>query len=133
MKTLRILLLALIALVVLLPSPEGASGTTMGYPDSMASLGDSLTRAKYPEPTLPGDQPQYSWSTGDNSSVQSHYYRILQQNSLISGSNYNDAVSGANMALLNAQAGLAVSQGVEYVTILMGGNDVCTFTISGSS
>ena len=124
----RFLLLGLLALAALLlpPSPKSASGLTAGYPDSMASLGDSITRATNPEPFLLGDQPQYSWSTGDNSAVESHYYRILQQNSLISGNNYNDAVSGARMTDLNGQAQSAVSQGVEYVTILMGANDVCT-------
>lgn len=126
MRYLRFALLGLLALAVLLPSPKPVSGTTTGYPDSMASLGDSITRAANPEPSLLGDQPQYSWSTGDNSAVESHYYRILLQNSLISGNNYNDAVSGARMIHLNGQAQTAVSQGVEYVTILMGANDVCT-------
>ncbi len=134
MKCVRPTIVGLLALGVLvlalaplpLPGPKGASGSTTGYPDSMASLGDSITRAVNPEPSLFGDQPQYSWSTGDNSAVESHYYRILQQNSLISGNNYNDAVSGARMTHLNDQAQTAVSQGVEYVTILMGANDVCT-------
>jgi lysophospholipase L1-like esterase len=123
---LGLLLAVVLALPVLLPGPEGASGETRGYPDSMAGLGDSMTRAMNPDPALYGDQPQYSWSTGDNSTVQSQYYRILQENSLISGNNYNDAVSGSKMADLNGQAQTAVSQGVEYVTILMGANDVCT-------
>ncbi len=127
MRYLPYALLGLLALAaLLLPSPEQASGVTGGYPDSMASLGDSITRAANPEPALLGDQPQYSWSTGDNSEVQSLYYRILQQNSAISGNNYNDAVSGARMTDLNGQAQTAVGQGVEYVTILMGANDVCT-------
>ena len=116
----------LVLAMLLLRSPEQASGVTEGYPDSMASLGDSITRAVNPEFFLPGDQPQYSWSTGENSAVQSHYYRILQKNSAISGNNYNDAVSGARMTDLNGQAQTAVGQGVEYVTILMGANDVCT-------
>ena len=98
MRYLRYALLGLLALAaLLLSSPEQASGVTDGYPDSMASLGDSITRAVNPEFFLLGDQPQYSWSTGDNSAVQSHYYRILQKNSAISGNSYNDAVSGAKM------------------------------------
>jgi lysophospholipase L1-like esterase len=39
---------------------------------------------------------------------------------------YNDAVSGAKSANLPAQAAAAVAQGAQYVTILMGANDVCT-------
>ena len=130
MGYLRPAIVALLALAALLasPSPKGASGITDGYPDSMASLGDSITRAMNPELSLPGDQPQYSWSTGDNSTVESHYYRILQENGDIDGNNFNDAVSGAKMAALNGQAQTAVSQGVEYVTILMGANDVCTLS-----
>ena len=128
MRHLRLLLLGLLALatLALLPGPKGASGVTGGYPDSMASLGDSITQAVNPGLSLLGAQPQYSWSTGEEPTVQSHYYRILQQNSLISGNNHNDAVSGARMTHLNSQAQTTVSQGVEYVTILMGANDVCT-------
>ncbi len=117
--------LAALLVGVLWNTPGGAAVDGGGYPDSMASLGDSITRAANPEPSLIGDQPQYSWSTGSNNSVESHYYRILQQNSPISGNNNNDAVSGARMTDLNSQAQTAVIQGVDYVTILMGANDVC--------
>ncbi|MCJ7509813.1 MAG: GDSL-type esterase/lipase family protein [Dehalococcoidia bacterium] len=123
---LGLLLAVVLALTVLLPGPERASGQAPGYPDSMASLGDSITRAM--DANMYGDQPEYSWSTGDNIAVQSQYYRILQENSLISGNNHNDAVSGAKMVDLDGQAHTAVSQNVEYVTILMGANDVCTDT-----
>jgi lysophospholipase L1-like esterase len=92
----------------------------------MAGLGDSMTQAMNCDGVHFGDQPWYSWSTGDSSTVQSHYYRIRHQNPLISGHNYNDAASGTRMAFLNGQAQTAVSQHVEYVTILMGANDVCT-------
>ena len=129
-RYLRYGLLGLAALAALLVgvlwnTPGGAAVDGDGYPDSMASLGDSITRAMNPEPSLLGDQPQYSWSTGSNNSVESHYYRILQQNSPISSNNNNDAVSGARMTDLNGQAQTAVIQGVDYVTILMGANDVC--------
>jgi lysophospholipase L1-like esterase len=123
---LGLLLAVALALAVLLPSPKGASGTTTSYPDSMAALGDSMTQAMNPSVSLLGDWPEYSWSTGDNNAVQSQYLRILRPNSLIDGNNYNDAVSGAKMTHLNGQAQTAVSQGVEYVTVLMGANDVCT-------
>ncbi len=123
----RYVLLALLGMLAsVMGGPNGASGTTGSYPDSMASLGDSITRAANPGAGLFGDQPQYSWSTGSDITVESHYYRILQQNSLIAGNNYNFAVSGAKLADLSGQAANAVSQGVDYVTILMGANDVCT-------
>lgn len=124
-----LLLAVVLALLVLLPSPEGAFGTPTGVPDSMAGLGDSMTQAMDADgiPAHFGDQPWYSWSTGDSSAVQSHYYRIRHQWSPISGHNYNYAVSGAKMIDLNGQAQTAVSQhsDLEYVTILMGANDVC--------
>jgi lysophospholipase L1-like esterase len=106
------------------PAAEADPALT-GYPDSMAALGDSITRAAnitFP----PSDYPDYSWATGTNASVQSIYSRILLQNPLISGNQHNDAVSGARMVHLNGQAVSAVSQGVQLVTILMGANDVCT-------
>ena len=118
----RYVLLALLGMFAsVIGGSNGASGTPGGYPDSMASLGDSITRATNPGPGLFGDQPQYSWSTGSDITVESHYYRILQQNSLITGNNYNFAISGAKMADLSGQAANAVSQGVDYVTILHGG------------
>lgn len=122
-------LLALSALALVVGVRAGgaaAAPAVTGYPSSMAALGDSITRAANPQPPLLGDQPQYSWSTGTEATVQSHYLRILQQNAAISGNNFNDAVSGAKMADLNGQATVAVGQGVDFVTILMGGNDICT-------
>ena len=125
-----LLLAVMLALLVLLPSPEGAFGIPTGVPDSMAGLGDSITQAMDADgiPAHFGDQPWYSWTTGDSSAVESHYFRIRHSWSPITGHNYNDAVSGAKMAALNGQAQTAVSQTVEYVTILMGANDVCTST-----
>jgi len=113
--------------LALVPSP--ASGFTNGLPDSMAAIGDSITQAANLDgTTLGSSNPQHSWSTGYDSSdiIISHYERIIASNPAISGNNYNDAVSGANMADAPVQADAAVSQGAEYVTFLMGGNDVCT-------
>ena len=121
---LAVLTAALVAIVggrSALAEPEAA-----GWPDSMAALGDSITQAANSSGI--GDQPQNSWSTGTNVAVDSVYLRILAQNPAISGNNFNDSVSGAQMTDLNGQAASAVSQGVELVTILMGANDVCTDT-----
>jgi lysophospholipase L1-like esterase len=97
-----------------------------GYPNSMAATGDSITRA-FNTCFFPFiDCPNNSWSTGGSSTVQSHYWRILQQNGGISGRNFNDAVSGAKMTNLNSQVSTVNGRNVDYVTILMGANDVCT-------
>ena len=119
--------LAVVALTAALQfRPEGglAEPEKTGYPNSIAAVGDSITRATNSDAL--GDQPHNSWSTGTSSSVQSFYYRILQQNAAISGNNYNDAVAGAKMANLDAQVTTVNGQGVDLVTILMGANDVCT-------
>jgi len=97
-----------------------------GYPSSIASTGDSITRA-FNTCSFPFiDCPQNSWSTGTSSTVNSHYRRILAANPAISGRNYNDAETGARMDDLQGQVQSAIAQGAQYVTILMGANDVCT-------
>jgi lysophospholipase L1-like esterase len=103
-----------------------ADPAKVGYPNSIASTGDSITRA-FNTCAFPFvDCPANSWSTGTSSTVNSQYRRILAQNPLISGKNFNDAKTGGKMVDLNGQVTTAVSQGAEYVTILMGANDVCT-------
>lgn len=100
--------------------PAGAAS----YPNSLASLGDSITRA-YNTGSAFADAPQNSWSTGTSTTVNSLYLRILANNPAISGQNFNYAVTGAKMTSLAAQAG-KVTGAIQYVTILMGANDVCT-------
>lgn len=100
----------------------------VNYPSSMASTGDSITRAFNTGSVPFTDSVANSWSTGTNTTVQSHYSRILSQNPLISGHSFNDAVTGAVMADLNGQVTNVNSQGVGYVTILLGANDACADT-----
>jgi lysophospholipase L1-like esterase len=120
----RLLLLSVAAAALVL-APTASPAPPL--PNSIAGIGDSITRAAdvccwY------GDHPAQSWSTGGGAfdGIRSHYERIRALNPEISGRNYNDARSGARMRDAAAQAQTAVSQGARYVTILMGGNDVCT-------
>jgi lysophospholipase L1-like esterase len=100
----------------------------VNYPGSIASTGDSITRA-FNTGSIPfTDSAGNSWSTGTNSTVMSHYSRILIDHTPISGHSFNDAVTGAQMVDLNSQVQSAVTQGVAYVTILLGANDACTDT-----
>jgi lysophospholipase L1-like esterase len=118
-----------VALFVLAPI-SGADMTAVAQsplPTRMAALGDSITEATnvccwY------GDHHRHSWSTGWNANdpILSHYERILAAQPAIGGQNYNDARAGAKMAAAPNQAAQAVAQQAEYVTILMGANDVCT-------
>jgi lysophospholipase L1-like esterase len=121
----RIIVVALVvALAGLVARPAWAAPP---LPSSMAAIGDSITRAAdvccwY------GDHPGQSWSTGSTSydGIASHYERIKQLNSAITGHAYNDAVSGAKMDDAPGQATTAVGQHPQYVTIEMGANDLCT-------
>jgi lysophospholipase L1-like esterase len=102
----------------------GGAGAQVGYPNSMAATGDSITRAFNTGLVPYTDAPWNSWSTGALR-PWTHYRRILAANPQIFGRNYNNARSGARMADLERQAGVTVAQGAEYVTILMGANDAC--------
>lgn len=115
-----------IAGLALVASATLTASAAPAYPRSIASTGDSITRA-YNTGWFPYvDNPSASWSTGTNSTVRSHYTRLLALQPLISGHAYNDAKSGAKMVDLAGQMTTAAGQRVDYVTVLMGGNDVCT-------
>jgi lysophospholipase L1-like esterase len=120
------------ASTALLLMPTGAaSAATVSLPNSMAATGDSITQAF--DVNWGGvlqDSPAYSWSTGTETSVDSEYSRILAANSAISGHEHNDAVAGATMADLNGQVETAASQGVQYLTVEMGANDLCVSSVS---
>jgi lysophospholipase L1-like esterase len=124
-RRLQVLLFALVALTLLAPA---AAQARVSYPKSIASTGDSLTRAAGTGFLPWTDNPAGSWSTGTDTSVNSHYLRLLARNPKIRGHNYNDARSGAKMGELAFQMGTVVSQRVDYVTVEMGGNDVCAST-----
>ena len=123
--------LAIVPLVVVAlawgPSLRTSAQDGPPPPTSMAAIGDSITRAAdvccwY------GDHPANSWSTGGASwdRVNSHFERLRILDPAITGHNYNDAVSGAKMSNGPAQARRAVTQQAEYVTLLLGANDLCT-------
>lgn len=119
-------LAALAAAIALLAAAALPASAAPAYPRSIASTGDSITRA-YNTGWLPyTDNPSASWSTGTNSTVRSHYTRLLALQPLISGHAYNDAKSGAKMTDLAGQMTTAATQHAGYVTVEMGGNDVCT-------
>ena len=83
----------------------------------MAALGDSLTVGQGAGGT------KGSWSTGTSAAVNSHYLRLNAQAPGVTTRNY--AQAGKKVSVLNAQAKDAVGARVEYVTILIGTNDVC--------
>jgi lysophospholipase L1-like esterase len=124
----RALVTAAVLVAASITAPvRAAAADTPPLPHSMAAIGDSITRA-YDACCSYGDHPGQSWSTGWTwyDGITSHYERILARTSTIQGHNYNDAVTGAKMASGPAQAATAASQGAQYVTILLGANDLCT-------
>jgi lysophospholipase L1-like esterase len=110
--------------VALSAGPPRAADAAGSLPDSMAGLGDSITRG-FNACGFYFDCTSRSWSTGSSSYVNSHYRRILANNPAIYGHNHNDALDGARASDLARQAGNAVNQHVEYVTIEVGANDAC--------
>jgi lysophospholipase L1-like esterase len=127
-RFLTVLLLTILTLVASAPTPPTAP--EVSYPRSMAALGDSLTQANN-ACCRPGDQPAQSWSTGDgpNDGVASHYERLLQLNPAIKGNNVNHSVSGAKASDVPRQAAAAAEHRPEYVTVLIGANDLCTSSV----
>ncbi len=125
----RLAILALLGLafsLMLASPPEDvkATPTHIGFPNSIAAVGDSISQAFLTSGAIV-DAPANSWSTGTSAAVNSHYSRILAANPAINGKNFNYAVSGTKMADLNAQMINVDLQNVEYVTVLMGSNDIC--------
>jgi lysophospholipase L1-like esterase len=117
---------ATVAIFAALAQTATADPAKVGYPNSIASTGDSITRA-FNTCSFPFvDCPANSWATGTSTAVNSVYRRILAANPAISGRNFNDAKTGGKMVDLNGQVTVAASQGAQLVTILMGANDVCT-------
>jgi lysophospholipase L1-like esterase len=126
--TRRFWLAALVAATILIGLAPAAAATTPPLPGSIAAVGDSITQAASTGGSLGTDYPANSWSTGTNSTVNSHYMRLLALNSGISGKNYNRSVSGAKMADLAGQMQTAAALQPDYLTVLIGGNDLCTDT-----
>jgi lysophospholipase L1-like esterase len=124
----RRLVIALLAAGMMagLLAPMSAAAAP-ALPNSMAALGDSITRA-YDACCSYGDHPGQSWSSGSTwyDGITSHYERIKRRNNAITGHAYNDAATGAKMSAASAQARAAAAQHPAYVTVLLGANDLCT-------
>ncbi len=95
-------------------------------PASMAAIGDSISRGfatGSPDCNAFIACPQYSWSTG--TAVNSHYRRLLALNPALAGNATNAAVPGATMSAFATQVGTIAASKPGYVTVLLGGGDIC--------
>ncbi len=106
------------------PAPTKTGKPRASLPSSMVALGDSITAGVGACLSLSACA-RNSWATGDGTLVSSHYRRILAGNPAIRGHAVNLARPGATVADLAGQAGAAVAQRPDYVTILIGANDAC--------
>lgn len=97
---------------------------------SIAAVGDSITQAASSGGSLGTDYPANSWSTGTNSTVKSHLLRLQSAGAQIGANVFNRSVSGAKVADLNAQMATVVPLQPTYLTVLIGGNDLCTDTVA---
>jgi PKD repeat protein/lysophospholipase L1-like esterase len=119
-------LIFVLLLTGLLPAAVAAADPPL--PSSMAAVGDSITRAASTGGTLGADYPANSWSTGTSTTVNSHSLRLQALGAQLT--THNLAVSGAKMANLDGQMVNVVNVQPDYVTVLMGGNDLCTDTVA---
>ncbi|MEJ7798417.1 MAG: SGNH/GDSL hydrolase family protein [Solirubrobacteraceae bacterium] len=103
-------------------APQAVASDPVPTPRSMAALGDSLTVGQ-------GAGSGGSWSTGTK--VNSHYSRLNAWAPGVKVANY--AEGGKKVSALDGQAKQAVAARAEYVTILIGTNDVCKVLTSESA
>ncbi|GHF34614.1 lipoprotein [Streptomyces mashuensis] len=97
-------------------SPRPAWNTR---PQSLASLGDSITRG-FDACSVLADCPEVSWATGTQ--IDSLARRLLPSPETTS---WNYARTGARMADLPDQMRAAVTHRPQLVTVLVGANDAC--------
>ncbi|MEU1307697.1 SGNH/GDSL hydrolase family protein [Streptomyces cinnamoneus] len=99
------------------PSPTRPAWKTR--PESLVSLGDSITRG-FDACSVLEDCPEVSWATGTE--VDSLARRLLLSPQT---SSWNYAKTGARMADLPGQMRAAVAHKPQLVTVLLGANDAC--------
>lgn len=97
-------------------------------PNSIAAVGDSITRA-FDACEVLTDCPEVSWVTGTDAKVNSLALRLLGKAGAAQRS-WNYAKTGAQMADLPAQMSQAVTRKPELVTVLAGANDACQPTVA---
>ncbi|MFE0348453.1 SGNH/GDSL hydrolase family protein [Streptomyces griseoluteus] len=106
----------------------GPSPVWNAHPDSVAAVGDSITRG-FDACQVLADCPEVSWATGADAGVDSLAVRLLgRQGAAERGWNY--AVTGARMADLPGQMTEAVRRRPELVTVMVGANDACRSSVS---
>jgi lysophospholipase L1-like esterase len=110
-------------LTLLVAAGPARAESDRDLPSSMAALGDSISRG-FDACGFYVDCTPRSWSTGDDSEVDSQRSRLDAAGARLSKV-VNLAHTGAPVSELADQATAAVAQHVQYVTIDIGANDAC--------
>ncbi|KUN86030.1 hypothetical protein AQJ66_12420 [Streptomyces bungoensis] len=97
-------------------------------PDSVAAVGDSITRG-FDACDVLSDCPQVSWATGSDAQVDSLAVRLLGAAGAARRS-WNYAQTGARMSDLPGQMARAVKRRPALVTVMAGANDACRSSAS---
>ncbi|MEU1459201.1 SGNH/GDSL hydrolase family protein [Streptomyces sp. NPDC005727] len=97
-------------------------------PDSIAAVGDSITRG-FDACAVLSDCPEVSWATGSDAGVDSLAVRLLGVRGAAERSR-NYAVTGARMSDLPRQMAGAIAGRPELVTVMIGANDACRASVS---
>lgn len=127
-----VLTVLLVAALGVAATPAQALTALPAPPRTIAAVGDSITRAfDVNSSYILRDAPKESWATGTDATVDSEYQRLLSAYPGSGISADNDAMTGAKMVSLASQMSTAAGQGADYVTVLMGANDVCAKTPAG--
>lgn len=119
---------ALTAAALFFGGTAAEASTAPPLPHSMAAIGDSISQASTTCWLLYAC-PQNSWSTGWSSAVDSQASRLRAQGARLLA--FDDAVPGATSADMAQQAGWAVDEHAQYVTVEVGANDACASTVAG--
>ncbi|PPI07387.1 hypothetical protein C5C63_07125 [Rathayibacter sp. AY1B8] len=116
---------ALALAAALLPAQAAAAATPATL--SVLSLGDSITQA-YGTCGSFADCPRNNWSTGTSSSVNSFASRLRTALPGTTVTTANFATTGDVVAQVPSRIDAAVAAGVrpDVVTLLIGGNDLCS-------
>lgn len=93
-------------------------------PVMLGAIGDSITRGFSSGGAL--DNPRNSWSTGNGNQVNSHKKRLEKElgRSVVTD---NSAKSGAVAGDLDQQVTNLLTSSPDYVTLLIGANDICAW------
>lgn len=99
---------------------------------TIAAVGDSISAGFNADRLL--NNRELSWTTGTNQDrrVMSHFHRLTDIHGAGQVRAYNEAIMGSEAADLVQQTRRLQGRRLDYVTVLIGANDVCTWTGSNT-